>query len=76
MEINNKSFGTLLFIGNHQGSVTKMGMCCCKLLPQYQASAFKVWFMTSVDLWQKHNKIKYCEQIIYSIHMIVLAVIL
>ena len=42
MEINNKSFGALLLIGNHQGSVTKMGMCCCKLLPQYLASAFKV----------------------------------
>ena len=40
MEINNKLFGALLFIGNHQGSITKMSMCCCKLLPRLLLSKY------------------------------------
>ena len=41
MEITDKFPGALVVGTNHQRSLTKKCVCCCKLLPQCQASFFK-----------------------------------
>ena len=42
MEINYKFPGALVVGTNHQRSLTKKGVRCCKLLPQCQASFFQM----------------------------------